>query len=181
MLMIAYSLEAVRRFLSERLKSRLAGIGAGEVAATAIFALLFVLLAITSRPVIGLDEGGNEAALAAGIASELEDSAVVLITPDIGSSLAPTLRYFEGVESASLTSYEGAAAPEFAELVEDLESGGRPVYLVWDNREPFALHDSLKAEKLSEPVFSIEILARSFEQRPAETVSGDWYLSLYRI
>ncbi|MHB8780417.1 MAG: glycosyltransferase family 39 protein [Candidatus Geothermincolia bacterium] len=181
MIMVVYCVRETARFVGTKLPMTFRRLESKHLAAAALIIPLIAFYAMTSMPALGLDEGGNQLAVTAELASEVAPDAVVLVTPILGAALVPTLQHFQGVDAARLTSYEVAADPEFRALLTDLSQGGRDVYLVWDNLEPMILAEGVEETNLGNLIWSVRSLEKTLDHRPEELVEADWHFTLYHL
>ncbi|MDD5760419.1 MAG: hypothetical protein PHI06_15235, partial [Desulfobulbaceae bacterium] len=179
-LMICYALSYLRD-LGERFSRRWLKVpGAGWVVMVALIIPLLVFFAMSSRPVYGLSEGGPELPLTRQIASILPSDSVVLISPWLGNLAGPTLRYFNGIETARLISYETVYNPELPTLLKQVAHQG-PLYLLWDNTQTLRELTAFRVRLIGDFSESEETLEASFEKRPQERVRMERVFSLYEL
>ncbi len=179
-LMICYALVTLRDYGNSLTRRWLRLSVAGWTLAAIALVPLLVFFVLSSRPVYGLNEGAEELAVTRDIAAAVEPGSVVLISPWLGNLAGPSLRYFEGVQSARLVSYDAVASPGFPALLKGLTEQG-DVYLLWDNTQELKLGSGAQVTQVTVFSDSTEALEASFEHRPLHITEGVRTFTLYRL
>jgi len=179
-LMICYALFSLRDY-GNRLSERWLKVpGMGWVLMAALLVPLLVFLVLSSKPVYGLNEGAGELPVAEQIASSIEPGSTVLISPWLGNLAGPSLRYFEGVQTARLIAYDTVSAPRFPDLLGQLGRQG-PVYLLWDNTQAMLLASGVQATLVRDLDQRDEMLEYGTDHRPMRVIENAGRYSLYRL
>ncbi len=136
-----------------------------------------------SLPIIGLDEGGNQAEVVARIAEDIGNGTAVM-DYHLGDLLGPPLRCMHGVESAWLKDNSLLGQESFLSLLGDLERGEEGLFLLWRPRtsgEPLHLIEPLRAVRVRAYRLHEESLEKSFEHRPSGRSALEEEFVLYRL
>ncbi len=179
-LMICYALVTLRDYGNSLSRRWLRVPAAGWALAAFALAPLLVFFVLSSRPVFGLNEGAGELSLTGDVAAVLEPGSVLLISPWLGNLAGPPLRYFEGIQTARLTSYDTVASPGFPALLAGLAGQGS-VYLLWDNTQDMRMGSGVRATQVGVFADIEKALEASFEHRPQEVMENLREYSLYRL
>ena len=156
----------------------------GRVLAASLFIYLAAYMGNASRPLLGLDESGNQWELCSAIAADVEEGGVVLLDYHGGDLFGSPLRCLFGVENAWLKEDTLADGDGLRTLLRDLGFPGRTVYLLWRpamSGEKPVLPAGVEAEPAGEYLFREESLEKSFVSRPEKAVSLSESFRLYRL
>lgn len=181
LLMICYALVSSREYANMLLKRTMARVSLGDVVLGVLVIPLVVFFALSSRPVYGLEEGATELAFTREVASHVAEGSTVLISPWLGNLMGPSLRYFEGIETARLTFYETVSTARFNELLGDLSKDGGPVYLLWDNTQEARIDSAISVSSTENLDFQEEVLEASYLKRPQARQLNSWHFTLYEL
>ncbi len=181
LLMICYAILSLREYANMLLKRKMARVSLGDVVLVGLVVPLLAFFALSSRPVYGLQEGATELAFTGEVASLIPDGSTLLISPWLGNLMGPSLRYFEGVETARLTSYDSVSTSRFGELLGDLSKDGSPVYLLWDNTQEAHIDSAITVSRVESLDFSEEVLEASYMKRPQARQLNVWHFTLYEL
>ena len=166
---------------AHRLRYGVAGAWVLRAAVAGLFLYLVAYMANASKPLWGIDEGGNQWEAVEAVAGEVPAGGILLMDYHSGDHFGPPLRNFHGVENAWLKEGTMFDAEELDLLLADLGFPEREVYLLW--------RPSISGERLFLPrgVEAVEVLSfpvreyaleRSFEHRPRERRNP---LEIYRV